>query len=105
MKKKTMALLLGGAAVGAACAIGTIAACVIAYKSAAKEEKEEDLDLLDEEDLELPDTATCYYAEHGNVYHMDRNCPHIAGHDQIIVSTVAGAAQAGKLRQCTLCGE
>lgn len=104
MKKKTMALLLGGAAVGAACAIGTIAACVIAYKSATKEEEEE-LDLLDEEDLELPDTATCYYAEHGSVYHMDKNCPHIAGHDQIIVSTVAGAAQAGKLRQCTLCGE
>ncbi len=105
MKKKTLALLLGGAAVGAACAIGTIAACVIAYKSAAKTEEEEELDLLDEEDLELPDTATCYYAEHGNVYHMDRNCPHIAGHDQVIVSTVAGAAQAGKLRQCTLCGE
>lgn len=105
MKKRTLALLLGGAAVGAACAIGTIAACVMAYKSAAKTKEEEELDLLDEENLELPDTATCYYAEHGNVYHMDRNCPHIAGHDQIVVSTVAGAAQAGKLRQCTLCGE
>lgn len=105
MKKRTLALLLGGAAVGAACAIGTIAACVMAYKSAAKTKDTEELGFLDEENLELPDTATCYYAEHGNVYHMDRNCPHIAGHDQIVVSTVAGAAQAGKLRQCTLCGE
>ena len=105
MKKKTLALLLGGAAIGAACAIGTIAACVIAYKSAAKTEEEDEPDLPNERDLEHPDTATCYYAEHGNVYHMDRNCPHIASHDQIIVSTIAGAAQAGKLRQCTLCGE
>ena len=55
--------------------------------------------------MELPDTATCYYAEHGNVYHLDKNCPHIANHDHVIVSTVAGAAAAGKLRQCTLCGE
>ena len=105
MKRKTLALLLGGAAVGAACAIGTIAACVYAYKYAVKTGTEEDHDLLDEQNMELPDTATCYYAEHGNVYHLDKNCPHIANHDHVIVSTVAGAAAAGKLRQCTLCGE
>lgn len=106
MKKRTLALLLAGAAVGAACAVGTIAACVLAYKSSVKQEDEEDdHDLLDEQNLDYPETTACYYAEHGNVYHMDRNCPHIVNHDQIISSTVAEAMEAGKLRQCTLCGE
>ena len=50
MRKRTVALLIVGVAVGAACVAGTVAACMAVKKAKAKKLAldEDDIDLLEE---------------------------------------------------------
>lgn len=106
MKKRVLPMVFAGIAVGAAaCFIGTLAACITAYKVIEDKKDEEELDMIDGDVPVRLDDDVCYYAARGKVYHTDRNCPHIAHHAQVTVSTVSEAGEAGKLRRCSHCGE
>ena len=46
----------------------------------------------------------CYYLPHSKIWHSNDSCAFILGKPNVVTSTVADAAQAGKLRGCTRCG-
>lgn len=119
MKKGTIALTVVGATVGAAaaCFAGTVAACCVAAyvtieNAKAKRAGKPRLTIIKrktkpqvEEVHSEAAPEMCYFAERGSVYHMSKDCRHIAGKEGVITATVEEAVAAGKERKCALCGE
>ncbi len=123
MKKSLFALAMTGVAIGAAavCVTGAVAAISAIVYDKIEEAKAERAGIeraamrarlaqlaakVTKKEEESDDSCEiCYYAERGRVYHMNRNCRHIADNENVVMATVDQAQEAGKVRKCALCGE